>query len=436
MNKKKLFSGVGAGLLSLSLLLTGCNNADKGDGAKEGSKGGNVTLDVFQFKVEFKKQFEDAAKKYEDSHKGVNINITTVGGGEDYGAALKSKFASGKEPAIYNIGGPQDVEDWQKKLADLSDTEASKKALKGTLDGVTKDGKVLGLPYNQEGYGFIYNKAVFEKAGIDPKSIKSFAELENAVKTLDSKKKDLGLKAVFALPGKETWVTGLHLSNAFLAPEFDNNVLNAFNAKKVDFKYGDAFKKVLDLQNSYSVQPTVSLDYAQQVEELFSLQKVAMIQQGNWAYGSIAGIDQDFADKSIGFLPIPVEGYKEDAIPVGIPMYWGVNSNKDKDTQAEAKKFLDWLYTSDEGKEIVLNDFKFIPAYDGFDASKISDPLSKEIYQYAQDGKTIGWAFMGYPTGWGQDTLGVQIQKYLSKEAKWEDVVKTSKEAWEKARNK
>jgi len=434
MNKKKLFSGIGAGVLSLSLLLTGCGNADK-SGSKEDSKG-NVTIDVFQFKVEFKKQFENVAKEYEKEHKGVKINITTVGGGEDYGAALKSKFASGKEPAIYNIGGPQDVEDWQKKLADLSDTEASKASLKGTLDGVTKDGKVLGLPYNQEGYGFIYNKAVFEKAGIDPKSIKSYADLENAVKTLDSKKKDLGLEAVFALPGKETWVTGLHLSNTFLAPEFDNNVLKAFNAKKIDFKYGDAFKKVLDLQNDYSVQPTVSLDYSKQVEELFSLQKVAIIQQGNWVYGSIAGIDQKFADNGIGILPIPVEGYKEDAIPVGIPMYWGVNSNKDKNTVAEAKKFLDWLYTSDKGKETVINDFKFIPAYDGYDASKISDPLSKEIYQYAQDGKTIGWAFMGYPTGWGQNELGVQIQKYLSKEAKWEDVVKTTQAAWEKSRNK
>ncbi|WHY78537.1 ABC transporter substrate-binding protein [Neobacillus sp. WH10] len=434
MNKKKLFSGIGAGVLSLSLLLTGCGNADK-SGSKEDSKG-NVTIDVFQFKVEFKKQFEKVAKEYEKEHKGVDINITTVGGGEDYGAALKSKFASGKEPAIYNIGGPQDVKDWQKKLADLSDTKASKAALKGTLDGVTNDGKVLGLPYNQEGYGFIYNKAVFEKAGIDPKSIKSFADLEKAVKTLDSKKKELGLEAVFALPGKETWVTGLHLSNTFLAPEFDNNVLNAYNAKKVDFKYGDAFKKVLDLQNEYSVQPTVSLDYSKQVEELFSLQKVAMIQQGNWVYSSIAGIDQDFADNGIGILPIPVEGYKEDAIPVGIPMYWGVNSNKDEKTVAEAKKFLDWLYTSDKGKETVINDFKFIPAYEGFDASKISDPLSKEIYQYSQDGKTIGWTFMGYPTNWGQNELGVQIQKYLSKDAKWEDVVKTTQAAWEKSRNK
>ncbi len=342
MKTKRILLSLFAIVLVLSVALAGCSsNNSKGSSNTEPKK--EVTLDVFQFKVEFKDQFEALAKKYEATHPGVKINITTVGGGEDYGAALKSKFASGKEPAIYNVGGPQDVEDWKAKLADLSDTKAASVALQGTLTGVTKDSKVLGLPYNQEGYGLIYNKAVFEKAGIDPKGITDFASLESAVKKLDAKKNELGLKAVFALPAKETWVTGLHLSNVFLAPEFDNDVLKAFSAKKVEFKYADAFKKVLDLQNNYSVQPTVSLDYSQQVEELFSLQKVAMIQQGNWAYGSVAGIDQSFADNNIGILPIPVEGYKGDAMPVGVPMYWAVNSNKDKDVIAESKNFLDWV---------------------------------------------------------------------------------------------
>lgn len=431
MKKNKVFSLAFALILLLSVALVGCSSSSSGSSKKDAK---NVTLDIFQFKVEFKNQFETLAKKYEDEHPGVKINVTTVGGGQDYGAALKSKFASGKEPAIYNIGGPQDVQDWQGKLADVSDTKAAKAALKGTLDGVTKDGKVYGLPYDQEGYGFIYNKTVFEKAGIDPKSITTYTALENAVKTIDAKKKELGLKAVFALPGKETWVTGLHLSNVFLAPEFDNNVVKAFNSKTVDFKYGDDFKKVLDLQNKYSVQPTVSLDYSQQVEELFSLQKAAIIQQGNWVYSTIAGIDQNFADNNVGILPIPVEGYKEDAMPVGVPMYWGVNSHKDKATIKEAKNFLDWLYTSDSGKKAVLNDFKFIPAYSGYDATQIKDPISKEIYQYAQNNKTIGWVFMGYPTDWGQNQLGVQIQKYLSKQTSWDNVVKTVKQSWEDSR--
>ena len=53
----------------------------------------------------------------------------------------------------------------------------------------------------------------------------------------------------------------------------------------------------------------------------------------------------------------------------------------------ESKKFIDWLYTSDAGKETVLNDFKFIPAYEGYDSSKISHPLSKAAYEYAEQGK-------------------------------------------------
>lgn len=431
MKKFNFNKGLLASMLAATALLAAC-----GDDEGSQAEGDKVTVDIFQFKVEFKEQFEDVVELYEKENKDVNIEITTVGGGEDYGAALRSRFASGNEPAIFNIGGPQDIADWKDNLADLSDSKAAGAALDGTLDGVTVDSEVLGLPYNQEGYGFIYNTRIFEEAGIDAASITDFASLEEAVQTLDSKKDDLGIESVFALPGKEAWVTGLHLSNTFLAPEFDHNVLGAFDAKEVEFEYGDAFKKILDLQNDYSAQPTVSLDYSQQVEELFSLERVAIIQQGNWVYGSIAGIDQELADSGIDMMPIPVEGYEEGGLPVGVPMYWGVNSNADDKVQQASKEFLDWLYTSDAGKTAVLEDFKFIPAYEGYDTSKITDPMSKAIYDAAEAGNTIGWVFMGYPTGWGEDELGAGIQKYLSGEAEWNEIVDSAKEAWKTNRNK
>lgn len=432
MKEFKFSKGLLASLLLTTGILAACGN---GEGASSSDED-KVTVDIFQFKVEFKDQFEDVVALYEKENPDVNIDITTVGGGEDYGAALRSRFASGNEPAIFNIGGPQDVADWKDNLADLTDTDAAGAALDGTLDGVTVESEVLGLPYNQEGYGFIYNTRLFEEAGIDPASITDFASLEEAVKTLDSKKDELGLDAVFALPGKEAWVTGLHLSNTFIAPEFEHNVLDAFDAPKVEFEYGDAFKKILDLQNDYSAQPTVSLDYSQQVEELFSLERVAIIQQGNWVYGSIAGIDQELADSGVGMMPIPVDGYDEGGLPVGVPMYWGVNSNQDDEVVEASKDFLNWLYTSDAGKKAVLEDFKFIPAYEGYDTSKITDPMSKAIYEAAESGNTIGWVFMGYPTGWGEDVLGANIQKYLSDEADWEEVVDSAKEAWETERSK
>lgn len=432
MKEFKFSKGLLASLLLTTGILAACGNGEDASSSDEDK----VTVDIFQFKVEFKDQFEDVVALYEKENPDVNIDITTVGGGEDYGAALRSRFASGNEPAIFNIGGPQDVADWKDNLTDLTDTDAAGAALDGTLDGVTVESEVLGLPYNQEGYGFIYNTRLFEEAGIDPASITDFASLEEAVKTLDSKKDELGLDAVFALPGKEAWVTGLHLSNTFIAPEFEHNVLDAFDAPKVEFEYGDAFKKILDLQNDYSAQPTVSLDYSQQVEELFSLERVAIIQQGNWVYGSIAGIDQELADSGVGLMPIPVDGYDEGGLPVGVPMYWGVNSNQDDEVVEASKDFLNWLYTSDAGKNAVLEDFKFIPAYEGYDTTKITDPMSKAIYEAAESGNTIGWVFMGYPTGWGEDVLGANIQKYLSDEADWEEVVDSAKKAWETERSK
>lgn len=432
MKDFKFSKGLVASLMLSAAVLAGCSS--DGEEASGSGSEDQVTVDIFQFKVEFKDQFEDVVALYEKENPDVNIEITTVGGGEDYGAALRSRFASGNEPAIFNIGGPQDIADWKDNLSDLAETKAAGAALEGTLDGVTVESEVLGLPYNQEGYGFIYNTRLFEEAGIDPASITDFASLEEAVKTLDSKKDELGLESVFAFPGKEAWVTGLHLSNTFLAPEFDNNVLSAFDAKTVDFKYADGYKKIVDLQNEYSKQPTVSLDYSQQVEELFSLERVAIIQQGNWAYGSIAGIDPELADSGVGLMPIPVEGLDNAGLPVGVPMYWGVNKQADEEVIRESKEFLDWLYTSDAGKTAVVEDFKFIPAYEGYDTSKISDPMSKAIYDASESGNTIGWVFMGYPTGWGEDELGASIQKYLSDEASWDEVIESAKEAWKTSR--
>lgn len=430
---KTSFKKIGLGLFvaGLTLSLAACGNSGT-DKQADGKK--TTTVDIFQFKVEFNDQFKQVAKDYEEEHPGVKINISTVGGGDDYGAALKTKVASGEEPAIFNIGGPEDLKTWNKYLADVSDTKAAKNALDGTLNGVTKDDKVLGLPYNMEGYGLLYNKKVFKEAGIKVEDIKTQEDLRAAAETLDKKKKELGLEAVFALPAKETWVTGLHSSNLFIAPEFDNDVNKTYEAKEVNFKYGKEFKEYIDVQQEYSVQPTTSLDYSKQMEELFSNGKVAMTQQGNWVYGTIEEIDEEFAEENVGILPVPVDGVSENKIPVGVPNYWAVNKNKDEKVQKEARKFMDWLYTSDEGKEAVLEEFKFIPAYSGYDTDKIADPLSKQVYEYSKDGNATGWVFMGYPTDWGMNVLGAGIQKYVSDNASWDEVVKEAQEQWKTSR--
>lgn len=438
--KKVVALAVTSLMLTSSLALAGCSSkSESASGGKDA-----VTVNIFQFKVEMAKELEEAAKTYSAEHPNVKINIETVGGGADYGAALRAKIQSGAEPAIFNIGGPQDVKDWQSRLVDLSGEPWVKQAVDGVLPGVTVDNKVYGMPFAVEGYGFVYNKGIFEAAGIDAKSIKDYASLETAVKTLDAKIKSGELKskypkleAVFEMPAKEDWVTGLHTSNAVLSQEF-KSAIDTFSAKKVDFKYGDGLKALLDLQANYSPNAQSkgklnAVDYATQVGQGIAVERVAIIQQGNWIFNDVKKIDEKVAN-NLDILPMPVKGAKEDSIPVGVPMYWTVNNKVSKEQQAAAKDFLNWLYTSDKGKDFIVNKFFFIPAFKGYEKLQPKDALGAAVKRYVEAGKTSPWVFMGYPTGWGQKVLAIEIQKYLAGEEKWEDVVKNSQAKWAEMR--
>lgn len=429
---KKFFAGfctlslIFAGALSLS----GCGESD---GSAQVEK-----ISIFQFKVEAKDAFQKIVDEFQKENSNVEIDLQTVGGGADYGAALKTKMKSGEEPTIFNIGGPSDMDTWKSKLADLSDTTASKDAFDWSLDGVKDGDKIYGLPYSIETTGIIYNQEILTKAGIDPATLTSLDSFEKALETLASKKDDLGIKAPMAFAAKETWQTGLQMANMYLAPEFDNSIIKAFDAKTVDFKYSAEFKKFIDLNNKYGIQPANQMDMSSQMEENFANGKVAFCWGGNWAYNTIDGANPEISSK-IGIMGTPVNDETAGKQSVGIPMYWTVNSTASAEQQKAAKDFLDFMYTSDFGKNTILEDAKFMPAYKGWDTDKISDPLSKQVYQAVQEDKTTGWVFMGYPDGWGMNELGSYIQSYIQKDPtddNWKSIViDPAKQKWADARS-
>ena len=95
-------------LLALSLII-----GTAGFSASTQEAGSDVVeVNIFQFKVEIAQELEAAAKLYESQNPSVKIVIETVGGGDDYGAALRAKRASVYMRDIYNVGGSQDVKDW------------------------------------------------------------------------------------------------------------------------------------------------------------------------------------------------------------------------------------------------------------------------------------------------------------------------------------
>ena len=152
------------------------------------------------------------------------------------------------------------------------------------MDAVKTDGKTVGLPFNIEGYGYVYNKKIFKEAGIDASTLTTYAKLEAAFKKIDSMKSQLGIKGVFALPGKEAWIMSDHLANLYIGQQYKGNALKLYESKTMKFTANAEMKQMLDLQSKYSIKPVMQMDYSAQVNQYFSQGKTAVIQQGDWIY--------------------------------------------------------------------------------------------------------------------------------------------------------
>ena len=413
-------------VLLCGAILIGCSKSS--DNGKD-----KLVIDIFNIKVETKDQLEAIIEKYESENENVDINLTTVGGGQDASSALQAKFSANEEPAIFLLGGLSDVEKYQDYLLDVSEMESAKAAIQGTLQGATIDGIPYGVPLNIEGFSWMINKAVFHSAGVDPLSIKSYQDFVKAVETIDSKKEELGLEAVFGFSGKEDWVVG-QFSNHFTAPEFDNDVTAAYETDELTFQYGERMKEYTDLLNEYNVQPILSLDYSTSVEELFTNDKVAIIHQGNWIVPTLDSLDPEFSQEKLGILPLFVDQDDQGYISAGPSWFWGVNKEKDDEVVEASKDFIDWMYTSDYGKEQIVEEFKYIPSQEGYEAERIQDPVSKEVYEMLLDGKSRVWAHNQYPNGYNQTAFFPEYQKYLNGDITWEQLEKVASEKFKEMR--
>jgi raffinose/stachyose/melibiose transport system substrate-binding protein len=416
-----------AGVLSFSLLFsTACSNDNAEGGTKSGGEGGEVVIDMFQGKVEIADQLKALTDQYTKENPNVKFNIQTVGGGSDYGAALKAQFASGNAPDVFNNIGYQDAQTWKDKLEDLSDQPWTKEAFEGTLDPMTMDGKVYGQPLNLEGYGFIYNKDLFEKAGIT-ETPKTLSELEAAAKKL----KAAGITP-FSVGYGEWWVLGTHGLNIPFAQQDDPDAfieqLNEGTAKIEGNEKFDEYVKLLDLTIKYGNKNPLTTDYNTQVTQ-FATGETAMVQQGNWVQPML---DKITPDMNVGILPMPLsdDAAANDKLPVGVPNNWVIHNAAPEADKKAAKDFLNWLVTSDAGKKAIVEDFKYIPAFKGIEAKGIG-PLGEELVKYSSEGKTLSWNWMKFPDGVQQE-FGAAAQSYIGGQTSKDEFVKSLDSSWNK----
>lgn len=419
------------------------DSSSTGDTAKSDEP---VEVEILQYKVEINDQLQAAIDTYMKANPNVKITLETIGGGDDIGVVYKSRAAANNMPDIFNCIGPEECSLYMEYLEDLSDQPWVEHANAGMLDLDTIDGKVYGLPVSAEAFGLIANKKMFEDAGVDISNITTYDQLDKAFAALQAKIDDGSLADkwplltnVTTVQGAEKWVLGDHAVNIALAPEFKEDVFAAADAKELSFSYKDAYKDYIDLQLKYSAfadnkAGAVSVGYSDAVQGALALGTVAVIQQGNWIYNDVNTIDPSIAENLV-FLPAPIKGYNEESIITLVANYWCVNSQSDDAVKQAAKDFLNWLYQSDEGKQIVVNEFGFLPVFDNYGDLAPSDPLSKGILEYASAGKAVSAVFKGTPGAkWLQEVFGAKVQGYLTGDLTWDQVFDESATEWKNMR--
>ena len=403
------------------------------------------------FKPESAGVYEELAQDYE-KETGVKVIIETAANNA-YESTLTAKMSTREAPTLFQINGPKGYANWKEYCADLKDSELYKHLTDKSL-AIADKGGVYGIPYVLEGYGIIYNKAITDKYFALPKKntsfksmddINNYEKLKKLVEDMQKNASKLGIKGVFAstsLKAGEDWRWQTHLLNIPIYYEFTNNNidLTTDQTDQITFQYNQNFKNIFDLylNNSVISPKQVGIKTVDNSMSEFALGECAMVQNGNWAWSQIEGVKGNVVKKDdIKYLPI-YTGMKVDpqqGLCIGTENFYAVNKKASAADQKATIDFVYWLYSSEKGKDYVINKLGFISPFDTFtEFEKPKDPLAVEILHWMKKPNinSIPWYFTLFPSQMFKQDFGAALLKYAQGSETWNEVTQEVIVDWKK----
>ncbi|MDR0315365.1 MAG: ABC transporter substrate-binding protein [Treponema sp.] len=422
-------------VLAVAVVFSGC--------AKKNSVPGVYLLN---FKPEIDAQWKEVAAQF-TAETGIPMKVVTAASGT-YAQTLRSELSKSEPPTIFNINGPVGYLDWKNYCADLKNTTLYSWLLDKSM-AVSSDGGVYGIPYAVETYGILYNDAIFRKyfalpnraaTGIsDARDIKNFATLKAVVEDMGRLKGQLGIDGVFAStsfsPG-EDWRWQTHLAN--LPIYYEYKAKNVGDLAKVDLTYGSQYKNIFDLyiDNSITDRKLIGAKTVGDSMAEFALGKVAMVQNGNWAWSQISGEAGNIVKaEDIKFLPIymGVQGEETQGLCTGTENFICVNVRVTQANQDASIKLLEWLFNTQAGKKNVLDKLGFVAPFSTFGPTERPDnPLVKEMFFYLDNPAidSVSWNFPTFPSQEFKNVLGAALYDYAIGNSGWDQVSKKFIDTW------
>jgi multiple sugar transport system substrate-binding protein len=334
-------------LAALGLLASACTGGDDNESATTGETAtGPVTLTFWHGYTQVE---EESLNALLDQWNAENPDITidplfvnndkalqkltvALQGGEppdityQYGSSL---------PQLAEAPGLVDLTDWvQSPEVDWEDFVA------GARDAATFEGKVLGVPALIDNLAVVYNKTLFDEAGLEyPNADWTWDDFRAAAKALtDPAKKQFGFSYPMDASEDSVWHYDplLWQNGGSILTEDDTQA--AFNSPEG--------VEALEVLTGMAVEDqSVFLDQQNSVYTgLFNSGKIGMLVTGPWDLSSFPDVDY-----GVEILP----GFDGDHQTIAGPDMWTVFDNGDGRAQA-ALEFVAWLTAADQMKADAL----------------------------------------------------------------------------------
>ena len=377
-------------------------------------------------------EYADAINTLIEEYKNVapNVTINYETTQNDYPTMLKAKLNSGEVPDIFSSTSGKEIDTYLEYSYDLSNDPimtTMDPAVASSMSSTENGGKgCYGFAIKGNYFGIVYNKEMFETAGIA-----KFPETASELKDACDKLTAAGFKP-FTTGFAEWWVfkhtyqsfvnaaaDGAGISTADLVTKFEKG-----EAKVSDYpELYDNYFAFLDLAKEYGDAKPLETDLSAE-EAAFANGEVAMVLgQGAWIESDVLSINPDI---KIGFAGYPTtEDAAETKVISGSDQ--ALHVNKDSKNLQATLNFVNWWYTSDYGKSWFTDVAGVVPpivtdAPSEFEIIKQGAALSDE--------KGSGALAICYSTDSWHQTCGQILQSYIAGTISKDEACAQIEEQW------
>ncbi|MBL0886435.1 ABC transporter substrate-binding protein [Myceligenerans indicum] len=346
-----------------------------------------VTLDFFQFKPEAADTFDAIVADFEAANPDIDVVVNTV---PDPDTAIRALLVKGKTPDVLTLNGSGNFGLLAKAgvFHDFTGDPVLERINPGVQDilgdlGTFEGREVNALGFSSNANGILYNREIFAEHGLEPPQ--TWAELIDVCERLEA----AGVTPFYGTLA-DAWTTQPSFNGlgAYAAQDGFFDDLRAEGADvgpdaPVSFER-DFDTTLTRMQQAYTfVQDGYRGRTYDDGNAALANGEVAMLMQGIWATSQIQAVNPDI---DLGVFPYPADDAGDTLLVSGVDV--AVTIGRDTPHLAEAKRFVDYLFTPEVLDRYAAEQHMFSPSAT---STGTDDPMLAELQPYFDDGRITGF---------------------------------------------